>query len=225
VTSLPALNGGASYKRNLIVGGFRTEIPERRLSGLPTLFAVSCGAVTSTPVPWRVTGVRFQSAPLSPWRPAMLVAVARSRRDLAARQTTSGDRVDIRLVLRHPTLIVRASERRLRRPRTEVAVGVARLGRVRRVHLLHWDTRFEGFVFDASGETCERPVVEPAEGREHLFAEVSRSSAVVDVRFGWIGVPPRQAQPVRSLDSPMSKPTGVGSSGSSGSATVHSTVT
>ncbi|ERG98795.1 MAG: hypothetical protein J07HQX50_02842 [Haloquadratum sp. J07HQX50] len=87
-----------------------------------------------------------------------------------------GRRVDVRLVLHHPTLIVHASERRLRRPRTEVAAGVARLGRVCRVHLLHRDTRFEGFVFDGSGEPCERPVVETA---VHPFVIVEM---LVDVR-------------------------------------------
>ena len=52
------------------------------------------------------------------------------------------------------------SERRLRTPRTEVATGVARLRRVRRVRFPHRDTHFEGFVLDASGKTRERSVVE-----------------------------------------------------------------
>ena len=92
----------------------------------------------------------------------MLAAVARNRRLLAARQTQSGDRVDIRLVLRNPTLVVRASECRLRRPRTGVAAGVARLVRVRRVHEPHRDTRFEGLVLDAPLGSSERPIAETA---------------------------------------------------------------
>ena len=92
----------------------------------------------------------------------MLAAVARSRRDLAARQTTSGDRVDVRLVLRHPTLRVRASKRRLRRPRTEVAAGMARLRGVRRIHEPNRNPGVTGFVLDTSGKTRERPIVESA---------------------------------------------------------------
>jgi len=59
--------GGASYSGSLApreVSGLKRH--KRRLSGFRTRRAVSCGAVTSTPVPRRVTGVRFQRAPLSP---------------------------------------------------------------------------------------------------------------------------------------------------------------
>ena len=179
--------------------------------------------------------MRFQCAPLSP-------------RVEAASDV--GRRVDVCLVLRHPALRVRTSERRLRTSRPEVAAGVTRLRGVCGVDEPHRNPGVESFVLDASGETCERPVVETAvhplaviqmladirqvfeddnrilelpgvldslsrcllhdvgervlvviepfvhtplgvalletaEGCEHLFAEVSRPAAVVDVGFGW----------------------------------------
>ena len=147
-----ALNGRLTTPKD-----FGTVRREGRLSGSPARLLVSRGVVTSTPVPFRVIACWFPRQALSPpRRPAMWAAV-RLRRDLAARQTWSGDRVGVRLVLRHPTSF---SERRLRTPRTEVVTGVARLRRVRRVRFPYQDTHFEGFVLDASGKTRERSVVE-----------------------------------------------------------------
>ena len=107
--------------------------------------------------------MRFQCAPLSP------------------RVEATGDvgrRVDVCLVLRNPTLAVRASERRLRTSRAEVSAGVTRLTGVRRVHLLNRDTSVTRFVLDASGETRERPIVETA---VHPFAVVEMFADVRQV--------------------------------------------
>ena len=107
--------------------------------------------------------MRFQRAPLSP------------------RVEATGDvgrRVDVRLVLRNPTLRVRASERRLRTSRTEVAAGVARLTRVRRIHEPNRNPGVKGFVLDAPGETRERPVVESP---IHLLAAVEMFTDVRQV--------------------------------------------
>jgi len=61
----------------------------------------------------------------------MLAAVARSRRDLAARQTTSGDRVDVCVVLRDPTLVV-LTPKLVAVPVPDVAALMTRLTRVLR---------------------------------------------------------------------------------------------
>lgn len=49
-----------------VEGGFRTELREGRLSGVPTRRSVSCGTVTSAPILWRVIACRFPRQALSP---------------------------------------------------------------------------------------------------------------------------------------------------------------
>ncbi len=237
MTSSPAVSGGASYSGRLATrGGFGTVRREGHLSGVSTRRPVFHGGVTATPVPWRVIACRFPSQALSPRVEAT---------------GNVGRRVDICLILSHPTLVVRTSERRLRRPRAEMTTGMARLARVCRAHFLYRDARVESFILDTAGETGKRPVVEPpvhprpiveiladigqvfennnwvlkrpgvldgfaggllndicqgvlvvaksviypplggvtlletTESCEHLFAEVSRSTTIVNVWLGW----------------------------------------
>ncbi|KYH23974.1 hypothetical protein HAPAU_40530 [Halalkalicoccus paucihalophilus] len=140
---LPGLKAGASYKGRLL-RGFRTVVRKRRLSGFPTRRAVSCGTVTSAPVLWRVIGVRFQRAPLSP----RVDAVGDVRR-----------RVDVCLILRNPTLRVRTTELGLRTTPTDVSARVARLRGVRRVDEPDRDACVKRLILDPPGKASEGPRV------------------------------------------------------------------
>ncbi len=89
--------------------------------------------------------MRFQCAPLSP------------RVDAICDVHT---RVNVCLVLRHPTVGVRTAELRLRTTRTDVSAGVARLAGVGGIHELNRYPCVEGFILDSRCEPCERPRVE-----------------------------------------------------------------
>jgi hypothetical protein len=90
---------------------------------------------------------------------AMLAAVARSRRDLAARQTTSGDRVDVCVVLRDPTLVV-LTPKLVAVPVPDVAALVTRLTRVLRSDVFDRKPRLSCLVLDTLLKPSERPCVE-----------------------------------------------------------------
>lgn len=146
MTSSPAVNGGASYKGSLAsreVSGL--EDRKRRLSGLPTRRAVSCGGVTTAPILRRVIAFRFPRNALSP------------RVNATCNVRTC---VNICLILRDPTLRIRTLELGLRPTTTDVTTGVARLGRVARVHELDRDAGFEGLVLNPVGESGKRPRVQ-----------------------------------------------------------------
>ncbi|ERG94469.1 MAG: hypothetical protein J07HQW2_00903, partial [Haloquadratum walsbyi J07HQW2] len=87
---------------------------------------------------------------------AILTAVARSRRDLAARQTTSGDRVDVCVILRYPTLIGWTAEL-VAVPLADVAALVAYLARVLRSDVCDRNPSFSCFGLNALLKPSERP--------------------------------------------------------------------
>jgi len=122
---------------------------------------VSRGAVTGTPVPWRVIARRFQRQALSP------------------RVETVSDvnrRVQICLIRRHPTAVVGATKLRLTRARSDVGARMARLRRVRWIDVLDRDASIEGFVLDTVLQSGERPCVKTT---VHPLSAVQR---LTDVR-------------------------------------------
>ena len=108
---------------------------------------MSRGGVTTAPIPWRVIAFRLVK-----------------RDALSPRVNPSCDirgSVDVGLKRRNVAVVVRTPELCLRVPPTDTVARVARLRRVRRIHVLDWDACFRRLVLDAPLQSGERPRVEP----------------------------------------------------------------
>jgi len=120
----------------------------------------------------------------------MLTAVARNLRFLAARQTQSGDRVDICVVLRDPTLVARTLEL-VAVPVPDVTPLVTRLTRILRSNVANRNFSLSCFVLDPLLEPSERTLVEASVhplAVIKIFADVAQISQCEDWFLELVGV-------------------------------------
>ncbi|KYH24289.1 hypothetical protein HAPAU_32720 [Halalkalicoccus paucihalophilus] len=164
LTSSHALKGVESPAWGIqpATGEVSAPFPERRLCGFRTQLGAGCGTAKGAPILRRVIAFRFPRNALPPRVYAASDVRRRCQKPTASGcppERGSGDCVDVRLVLRNPTLWVRASERRLRPTPSDVSALVARLGRICQVGEPNRDTGIKRLVLGPAREARKSPFV------------------------------------------------------------------